>query len=259
MRKYTQEQMLFVRKKIHGRSYAKMAELFNEHYGLSLTFEQMKSLLTRHGFRNGLRSNNLPKKKYLTQHIQFLKRNVSGRSCAELTCLFNKKFGMSATDVQIRGTLKRYGLRTGRDTRFKKGCIPHTKGKKGVRSGEATWFRPGLMPWNYMPIGTERINSMGYVEIKIANPNIWQRKHFVLWEKVNGPVPKGHVIIFADKNRFNISIDNLLMVSRAELSTMNRCGLTSSHKTLTNAGIAIANLKMLINKRRKTVCNRGTA
>jgi hypothetical protein len=107
------------------------------------------------------------------------------------------------------------------------------------------------MPWNYDPVGTERINPDGYVDIKIANPNKWKGKHRIIWEKANGPVPKGYAIIFADGNRRNFKLKNLLMVSRAELSVMNKLGLIYKNSDLTKTGKLIADIKLQIGKRKR--------
>ncbi|MEN6487843.1 MAG: HNH endonuclease [Smithella sp.] len=65
----------------------------------------------------------------------------------------------------------------------------------------ATQFKKGNKPANWVPIGTERTNRDGYVEVKIADGRLnknWKAKHIFIWETANGPVPKGHVVIFGD-------------------------------------------------------------
>jgi hypothetical protein len=73
----------------------------------------------------------------------------------------------------------------------------------------------------------------------------------MIWEKANGKVPKGHVVIFADGNIRNFNLDNLMLVSRAELGVMNRCCLISIHKELTRTGKTIADIKILAGKRKR--------
>jgi hypothetical protein len=89
------------------------------------------------------------------------------------------------------------------------------------------------------------------MEVKIRDPKTWKSKHTLIWEKARGRVPEGHVIIFADGNRLNASLGNLLMVSRRELAVMNRLGLVSKNKDLTKTGKAIADIKLLIAERGK--------
>lgn len=188
--------------------------------------------------------------------IRFIEKKITGRSYAGMTDLFNARFGLRGkkklTLWQMKGVLSRYGLRNGLDTRFYPGQSPHNKGKKGCAAGsEKGWFPAGNRPWNYRPVGSERLNTQGYMEVKIRDPKTWKAKHVVIWEKKHGPVPKSHVIIFADGNRLNTRLNNLLMVSRKELAVMNHLGLISGNKDLTKAGKSIADIKLLIAERER--------
>lgn len=107
-----------------------------------------------------------------------------------------------------------------RATRFTKGSIPANKGKKMpaelYERCAPTMFKPGHPSNNRRPVGSERVNVDGYIEIKVAEPDKWKCKHRVVWEAANGPIPKGYNIQFRDGNRLNISLDNLYIISRAE-------------------------------------------
>jgi hypothetical protein len=98
----------------------------------------------------------------------------------------------------------------------------------------------------------------GYVVIKFSdrknrgNKN-WRRKHAIIWEKAHGKIPPGHVVIFADGDRLNFDLDNLLLVSRGEHGVMNRWGLRSGHGELTRAGLAVADIKMAIAERKRGI------
>jgi hypothetical protein len=173
-------------------------------------------------------------KRYTPEEKQFVRDNITGRSRIEMTELFNRRFGRSLTVQTMHFLIKQLRLRSGLPQyRFKPGHIPANKGI-GCK-----------------PLGTERIAHGGYTEVKIAEPNVWKPKHIMLWEKAYGPVLKGHVVIFLDGGKSNISLDNLLMVSRAELALMNAHHLITPDKDLTKAGKTIADLKMLIRKRQK--------
>ena len=187
-----------------------------------------------------------PHHSYTTEELEFIKRHIKNRSYADLTSLFNESFNLSLTVDQIKAVLARYKLCNGRDRRFLPGHVPHNKGKKGIHLSPATEFKPGNRPVNYMPVGTERINTDGYAEIKIKDPNKWKPKHRIIWEEANGPIPPGHVIIFADGDKSNIDLDNLLMVSRRELAIMNHEKLIHNDRRLTKAGQMITALKMRI-------------
>jgi hypothetical protein len=123
---------------------------------------------------------------------------------------------------------------------------------KGLQiGGEETQFKKGNRPHNYKPVGTERVNGEGYVDVKIADPNKWRSKHILIWEKENGPVPKGHVIIFGDGNRLNLELDNLILVSRKQLAILNKNNLIQKDADLTRTGIIVADIYRKINEQKK--------
>jgi hypothetical protein len=198
-------------------------------------------------------------RRYTQAEIRFLKKKITGRAYAEIAALFNARFGTDIAVEQLASTLKRYGLSNGRDCRFRPGQVPHNKGKSVCYPGcEETQFKKGNRPWNWRPAGSERINADGYVEVKVRNPNKWKGKHLLIWEAANGKVPKGRVVIFADGDKSNLKLENLLMVSRGELAVMNRGGLISRNGELTKAGKAIADIKMLIADRERKKSPRKT-
>jgi len=198
-------------------------------------------------------------RKFTQEESAFLRKNVAGRSYVRLTVLFNNRFLPSVTIEVIAGFLRRHKLRNGLNTRFQPGHISHNKGKKGCAPGsEKGWFKPGQMPATFREAGSERINIYGYAEIKVANPKIWKAKHAVIWEAAHGKIPKGHVIIFADGNKENFALDNLLLVSRGELAVMNRMNLISNHGDLTKTGKVVADIKMMISARKKETKKRKT-
>lgn len=66
-----------------------------------------------------------------------------------------------------------------------------------------------------VPIGSKHKDKKGYVWIKVAMYD-WRKEYILLWEGINGPVPKGFRIRFKDGNKENCAIENLEMVSDAE-------------------------------------------
>jgi hypothetical protein len=188
---------------------------------------------------------------YTIEQADFLRENVTGRGNTELTQMFNAQFGLDLSVAQIKAFKKNRGLSSGLDGRFKPGHIPFNKGKEGLGGWEPTQFKKGHKPHNYKPVGTERVNGDDYVDIKVADPNKWRAKHILVWEKENGPVPKGHVIIFGDGNRRNFEPDNLILVSRKQLSTLNKNKLIQNNADLTRVGLAIADIYQKISDRKK--------
>ena len=104
--------------------------------------------------------------------------------------------------------------------RFKKGSVPPNKGKKMspevYEKVKETMFKKGNSPVNHREVGSERINVDGYIEIKVAEPNRWRLKHRIIWEQVNGEIPKGYNVQFKNHNTQDCRIENLYIISKAE-------------------------------------------
>ena len=104
--------------------------------------------------------------------------------------------------------------------RFKKGSVPPHKGKKMspeiYEKVKETMFKKGNSPVNHREVGSERINVDGYIEIKVAEPNRWRLKHRIIWEQVNGEIPKGYNVQFKNHNTQDCRIENLYIISKAE-------------------------------------------
>jgi len=187
---------------------------------------------------------------YTEEQAKFIADNVKGVSNKDLARMFNIRFNLNVKPSTIKSYKGNHKLSGGIDTRFKPGSIPFNKGKKKFWvGGEETQFKKGNKPHNYLPVGTERVNGDGYVDIKIADPNVWRGKHILIWEAKNGPVPKKHAVLFGDGNNRNFDINNLILVSRNQLLIMNRNNLIKNDADLTRTGLIIADLHQKISKR----------
>lgn len=186
---------------------------------------------------------------YTDAEKEFLKEFVPGHSHKEIRDAFEEKFGWPISLMQVQSSIKRYGLNTGRKGYFKKGQDPHNKGKKMpvevYEKCKGTMFKKGQMPVNYRPVGSERVNIDGYIEIKIKDPATWRLKHNFVYEQQCGKIPKGHVVIFLNGNKLDTDISNLKLIKRSELLIMNKNGLMSNNSELT---MAASNLAILIDE-----------
>lgn len=194
--------------------------------------------------------------KYTKEEREFIERNYLGIKSGDLAQMFNAEFGSDLSRNSIKAYLKNHNLHNGVVCRFPKGHIPENKGKKMSAENYAkcapTMFRKGHIPANKKPIGSERINCKdGYHLVKVAEPNVWRLKHVVLWEKYNGPVPKGHMIVFANQNKDDIRIDNLLLVSKAEICVANRKKLLHPDRELVAAAFCLSKLLVAVSKSKK--------
>lgn len=179
---------------------------------------------------------------------EYLKEITPGNPHNEILELMNNKFEYQFSLSQIKGAIKRYKLNTGRTGRFEKGQVSWNKGTKGLTQANKTSFKKGNTPVNYKPVGSERITKDGYTEIKVEDPNKWRLKQQVVWEEHNGKIPKGSAVLFADGDKSNLCIENLILVTRKQLSTLNRYNLIKPDAELTKTGINIANVISKINE-----------
>lgn len=199
---------------------------------------------------------------YSEEKVQFLKNNVKGILLKELTRRFNERFNCNLTENAIQNMKRQLNLTSDLDTKLKKGHIPHNKGKKwadfmseqGKVNSSKTFFKKGHIPYNYRSIGEERVDTDGYILVKIQDGHLyknWKLKHRVIWEEKNGPVPNGYHLIFADGNKQNFDLDNLVLVSNSELLLLNRNKLYKNNKELTKTAVNIVRLIDKANKRKE--------
>lgn len=137
----------------------------------------------------------------------------------------------------------RKGDNVGAAHRFKPGNVAWNKGMKGLKiGGEATQFRKGNKPHTWVPVGTEQVRD-GYLWRKVTDHGgrfDWKQVHVMLWEQHNGPVPQGLILVFRDRNKQNIQLDNLELITRAE-----NCRRNSIHRYPPELKQAIRGLKKL--------------
>lgn len=155
-----------------------------------------------------------------------------GKSCSSVYCK-SANLKLKRTPEFIKKQQKMFAdtlRREGAKTRFKKGAVPHSKGKKreeymsaeGIAKVKATEFKKGQIPHNWVPIGSERISKDGYILIKytdnygLFSAKNFEMKHRLIWIEKNGPIPLGMNIGFLDGNKRNFSIDNLVLMNKSE-------------------------------------------
>lgn len=139
---------------------------------------------------------------------------------------------LNSTESAVNGMAFKLGLRKSAKFKlehsskgfFQKGHRPANKGRKQteymsaekIERTKATRFQKGHVPKNHKPVGYERITKDGYIEVKTAEPNVFELKHRLVWIEHNGPIPPGYNIQFQDGNRKNLTIENLYMINRSE-------------------------------------------
>lgn len=196
-------------------------------------------------------------RKYTYEEREFLKDYTPGHSYKEIKEAFNSRFP-EITLSQIIGFIKNNGLNTGRTGRFEKGHISPNKGKKMPKDVyekcKGTMFKQGHIAKNKKSIGAEEIRSDGYIWVKVSDKpkekasENWRQKQRLVWERANGPIPDGYVIIFRDNNRLNCELSNLSLISSSEHMIMNNMGIRLGQETI-DTSIGIAKVMNLIKKK----------
>lgn len=167
--------------------------------------------------------------KYLIENYPFMyAKDIAVELGMTMSAVYNYAFSLNlkkdpsfrAMELQRQADrLKKNGVRH----RFLKGQTPHNKGKKMdpavYEKVKHTMFKKGQFAINWKPDGSERIDEDGYTKVKINGKYV--SKHTYIWEQVNGPLPKGHAIVFKDRNKTNFNIENLECITRQELMLRN--------------------------------------
>ena len=147
------------------------------------------------------------------------------------------KLGLKKSPEYMREIHGAHIVDAGARYRFHAEQSPWNKGIPGSTGNhpntKRTQFKPGRRPEeasNYQPIGTLRILD-GYLQRKITDdPALypsrrWVAVHRLVWEEVNGPMPKGYVVVFkpgmASTDPDMITIDRVELITRAELMRRN--------------------------------------
>ena len=119
--------------------------------------------------------------KYSEDEIEFIRLKAKqGYTYNGIKNAFNDRFNTNLTFHQIKSTMQRHNIKNNSDSKFKKGHNPHNKGKKMspevYEKIKPTLFKKGHNI-NTRPVGSERIDKDGYIDIKVAMPDKWKLKH----------------------------------------------------------------------------------
>jgi hypothetical protein len=186
------------------------------------------------------------RKVWTAADLQYLKNNYPNKSTVEVAAHLQRTMTSVFGMVSILGLEKseafrnsplsgrlRPGSNIGGNTRFKKGTIPATKGKKqheymsaeAIERTKATRFKKGHVPKNTkrdaeVVIRTNYQRKIKSVWVRIEKNN-WRELHRVLWEQTMGPIPKGYNIQFKDRDTLNTDPSNLYIINRRNQMLQN--------------------------------------
>lgn len=232
-----------------------LTEMMNGMFGTSRTASAVRQRAIKLGIRKAEGHKHPGRKTFWTdERREWFCAFVPGHTEREISAEHERVFGESLTEGQIGSAKTVFGVKSGTvGGRFEPGHETWNKGKtwdelgipeESRRRSAATQFKKGEVhdrPDGWIkPIGFERVNKDGYVEVKVRDSRIdgiqsrepgrynenYRPKHHVVWEQAHGePVPEGCNIIFADHDRRNFDPENLVAVPRRVWGTIMRTGL----------------------------------
>lgn len=184
---------------------------------------------------------------YSQEELEFLEANCT-LARKQLHAQFVEKFDRSDVSFEnLRSLCKRRGWLTGRDGRFIGGHESWNKGMKGkyTTAPNSGHFKKGSTPKNKLPIGTKRYHADGYIEIKTAEPNVWELKHRVIYRQHHGEIGEKESITFLDGDITNCDPANLIKTTRKQTLYLNRQRLQHHTGDAKIAALTLAKLNIV--------------
>lgn len=261
MRRKTLEEEAWLEQMYPTTKTHKIVSEFEKRFGWSLSESSISSWAN---------SRDLKKVERWTDEVKaYLREIVPGRSHREISALMSERFGTYFDADKVKGAINRYHLNTGRTGFFEKGDEPANKGKSWDEQGlpeevrermRTTCFKPGSIPSNHRPVGSERIGKDGYVWTKVRDTfdpsgygdwrDLWKPKHRAVWERENGPLPEGMIVVFVDGDIHNFDPDNLMAMTKANHMVICHQGIAYADRDSCEAALAIAQLQQKVYEKR---------
>lgn len=265
---YTKEMITFLKNNVEIFDMVELSEQFNAKFGTNKTSAAIKQICRQKKIGKAR-----TKFKYTQEMINFLEENYQRFSRKQLASLFNSKFKTNRLVSGINAVLVRSGIdieytrfqytqemRTFIEENHSEISRKHLTSifnskfetDKSVRAIDAAKADMGIAREIKKPLGAETICN-GYVFVKTAHPNVWTSKQALIWKENYGEIPRGFSIMFADGNRKNFNLDNLIMVSKQELCYVNFRGLRFDDPEATKVGVSIAKVIIKTRERLKEI------
>lgn len=188
---FSDEEISWIKSQPVNVTRTRLLKMFNDKFNRNVSEPTFFKFLYDNSIRMDKRHH------YTQEQNEFLKRNIGKYTYGELTKLFNKKFGCNVSKCSLTGQ-----------------CINYLKIHRECNTK------------NHLDIYTERNMGNGRVRVKVTmkeglpKNERWVPKHRIIYEKENGEIPEGYVVIFLDRNPENLSPDNLYAISKSTHAIM---------------------------------------
>lgn len=198
---------------------------------------------------------------------EFVYQSYRGVGPTDMARIVSEKFDYPVTASRMKSFYHNHNMNSGITGHFQKGHIPANKGKKqtefmspeAIARTEGTRFKAGGQPPNTLPIGTVIEMKDGYLWFKVddkpkAKKRVnWIPLHEFIYQFWNGPVPKGCLVFFKNKNKRDFSRENLGLITRKELVRMNQKDLITEYADITDSYLALTRLRNKIKEKETNV------
>lgn len=133
-----------------------------------------------------------------TQNAEIIR--ILGRHSEKSLYGIAKKMGIKKSPEYLKAMGGYLDGKRDNGMRFRTGEKPWSAGLKFPGKTSSTSFVKGQRPPNWMPLGSHKLNTDGYLVRKIREGNNgglnWEGVHRLVWKDANGPIPARHVITF---------------------------------------------------------------
>lgn len=240
--RYSPEMCQWLKDHYNTVNIDELVKQFNETFDIDYTKSAVWHKLNRIIIGGIVRDEHkmITRTKWTPEMVEWLRNHYEDETYNVLAIKMSELFNVKITGSSMEHKITRLGLKKSKES-IKRFYLPNK-----------FCFKKGHIPATKKPIGYERTHPDGFTWVKVAEPDVFKQKHRVIYEQHYGPIPKDCCVIFADGNRSNFDLNNLILVTRTEHGVMNVQHLRSKDAEITKCGVALTKLMIrrseLVNK-----------
>lgn len=187
------------------------------------------------------------------------------RTVKDIADTLTRETGREYLPKSVRAYMKNHRITNGTGgCKFKKGNIPHTKGKKwddymskdAQERSRATCYKKGDKPWNMVPVGTRIVrqsDNKAWIKFKEEDERgsrfCWKPEDRLVYEAETGnEIPEGMTVLHKNGDTLDCRFENLIVVPDAEATSILNRGLLSEDPEIMEAALATARIAVRANE-----------